>query len=330
MTLKKLTDAQYRQFFDEGYVMVPDLIATEELEPLRGEIGALIATTAQRLFSEGKIADIHADEPFETRLTRLLSDHPELQSEYFRAIEGKGGGGHVGSAIFALLTHPRLLDAMEDLVGEEIVASSVYRIRPKVPHLGRGIVPWHQDSGYISPHCDTELIVTVWIPLVDATAENGCLQVLPQAHRRGVARHHTDGNAGFLVINDDDLPLPSGEAVTVPVPRGGALLMTNLTPHCSTPNTTDTIRWSVDLRYQSATVPSNVAIPEAEVTPDNPEIQIACYAPEGDFVVRSTAHPEAAAPYEDFVRRRDAFERVPIPGPNRGWKPVLVRVEAVS
>ena len=156
MTLKKLTDAQYRQFFDEGYVMVPDLIATEELEPLRGEIGALIATTAQRLFSEGKIADIHADEPFETRLTRLLSDHPELQSEYFRAIEGKGGGGHVGSAIFALLTHPRLLDAMEDLVGEEIVASSVYRIRPKVPHLGRGIVPWHQDSGYISPHCDTE------------------------------------------------------------------------------------------------------------------------------------------------------------------------------
>ncbi len=319
---KRLTQTQYRQFFDQGYTVVPELFESSELEPLRHEIAGLIDSATRRLYVEGKLTELHADEPFETRLTRLLSDHPELQSEYFRAIEGKGGGGHVGSAMFSVLTHPRLLDAMEDLVGEEIVASSVYRIRPKVPHLGRGIVPWHQDSGYISPHCDTELIVTVWIPLVDANQENGCLQVLPHAHRQGVARHHTGGNAGFLVINDDDLPVAIGEAVTVPVPRGGALLMTNLTPHCSTPNTTDTIRWSVDLRYQSATVPSNIAIPEAEVTLDNPEIKIACYAPEGDFRVRSMVHPEACATYDDFLRRRLAFERVAIPGPNRGWTSV--------
>jgi hypothetical protein len=324
MTHKKLTDAQRQQYFEEGYTMVPDLIPPEDLEPLRNEIASLIDEAAVRLRVAGKITDLHADEPFESRLTRLLTDHPELQSDFFRAIEGKGGGGHVGQAMFQTLTHPRLLDAIEDLVGPEITASSVYRIRPKVPGLNRGIVPWHQDSGYFAAHCDDRLIVTVWIPLVDATIENGCLQVLPGAHDRGVVPHRTGGNAGFLVIEDDDLPASPSGALPVPVPRGGALLMTNLMPHCSTPNNTDVVRWSIDLRYQSADVPSNLHIPEEEITADNPEIQIACYAPEGDFMVRSAVHPEAEATYDDFIRRRSAFERVAIPGPNRGWKPATV------
>ena len=55
--------------------------------------------------------------------------------------------------------------------------------RPKLPKLGRGDVPWHQDSGYVAAHCDKQLIITCWIPLVDATPENGCVQILPRTHR---------------------------------------------------------------------------------------------------------------------------------------------------
>ncbi|MBV9850974.1 MAG: phytanoyl-CoA dioxygenase family protein [Armatimonadetes bacterium] len=317
-----LTQTQIAQFFDEGYVMVPGLFAPAELEPLRQEIAGLVDDTAQRLAADGKIADTHADEPFETRLTRLLADHPETQGEFMRAIEGKAGGGHTGEEMFRLIVHPRLLDAMADLVGPEIVASSVYRIRPKVPGLGRGVVPWHQDSGYFEAHCDKSLIVTCWIPLVDATLENGCLHVLPRAHRQGVAPHHTGGNAGFLVIEDPDLPRPLPEAVPVPVPLGGALLLTNLAPHCSTPNTTDTIRWSVDLRYQGADVPTNAFQEPAEFRTDAPPVEIACYPPEGDFVVRSAAHPERVHSYAQFVQRRTRYESASLPGPNRGWQPM--------
>ena len=266
-----LTKTQTAQFFDEGYVMVPDLFRPEELEPVRQEIAAIIDVTASRLQAEGKLTDLHAEAPLETRLTLLAADHPELVNTFFGAIEGRAGGGHTGPAMFGLLTHPTLLDAMESLVGPEIVASSVYRIRPKIPGYGRGIVPWHQDSGYFSAHCDLSLIVTCWIPLVDATEENGCLQVLPRTHESGIARHHTGGNAGFLVIEDNDLPASPVQAVTVPVPLGGALLLTNMTPHCSLPNSSDVVRWSVDLRYQGADVPTNAFQEPEEYQPNAPD-----------------------------------------------------------
>ena len=103
---------------------------------------------------------------------------------------------HSGRALFEVITHPKLVRKVESFIGPEIVGASAYRIRPKVPGMPSGVVPWHQDSGYFSPHCDDSLILTCWIPLVDATPENGCLQVLPRVHRQGVVRHFTHGPNG--------------------------------------------------------------------------------------------------------------------------------------
>lgn len=320
---KRLSKTQIAHFFEEGYLMVPDLFLPAEMAPLQNEISDIIARTAQRLYGEGIISRLWESEGFTTRLTRLLSDSPDQANTFFGDLEGKGGGGHTGPEMFGLLTHPVLLDAMEDLLNtSEIVASSVYRIRPKVPHLGRGVVPWHQDSGYISPRCDEELIVTCWIPLVDATVENGCLSVLPRTHRGEVVRHHTGGNAGFLVIVEEDLPAPLSNAIPVSVPLGGALFLTNRTPHCSTPNDTDTVRWSVDLRYQSRTTPNNLGADVENLVTNSPDVTIACYAPEADFVVRSVQNPELVSDFAQFLRRRNAFEQARIAGPGRGWQPV--------
>ena len=310
------------QFHELGYVVVPDVFTPEELAPVRREIAGLVEDAARRFANEGKITDTRAGEKFETRLTRLLNEHPELTRDYLRFIEGKGGGGHAGPEMFKVITHSGLLDLMECLVGPEIVGSSVYRIRPKVPGLDRGVVPWHQDSGYFAPHCDESLIVTCWLPLVEATPENGCLQVLPRAQHQGVLRHSTGGPGGYLVISEEDLPPPAGQAVTVPVPLGGVLLLTNLTPHCSTPNTTDVIRWSLDLRYQGRDVPTNAYQDPEDFDPDAPPVEIACYPPEGDFVVRSRKHPRSVHTYEQFAARRAAYDTTPLPGPNRGWRPV--------
>src|SRR5579862_6276107 len=216
-----LTGDQIAQFHDQGYLVVQDLFPPSELAPLRREIAEIVGTVAARLYAEGRITELHWEAGFETRLALLVAGQPELWDEYRRAIEGRAGGGHAGRAMYDLIVHPRLLDAMEDLVGPEIVGSSVYRIRPKLPRHIRGEVPWHQDSGYFMPHCDGALVVTVWIPLVNATVENGCLQVLPRAHRSGVATHHTGGPGGYLVIEGQDLPRAQADAVHVPVPLGG-------------------------------------------------------------------------------------------------------------
>jgi len=318
----RLTESQIAQFLDEGYLMVPDLFAPEELEPLRREIDGIVDATARRLRAEGKIVDLREGVPFETRLSRLVADHPEYWNDYRKAIEGKAGGGHTGREMYNLITRPRLLDVLEGLLGPEIIGSSVYRIRPKVPFNVRGEIPWHQDSGYFAPHCDASLIVTCWIPLVDSTVENGCLKVLPRSHRCGVVTHHTGGRGGYLEIRATDLPRPESEAVFVPVPLGGVLLMTNLTPHCSETNSTDITRWAVDLRYQSWGVPTNAFQMPEEFNPDAPPYEIACYPPEGDFVVRSRRRPELVHTYEQYVERRNRYDAAQLPYPRRGWQPV--------
>ena len=188
-------------------------------------------------------------------------------------------------------TNPKLLDLAESLLGPEIIASSVYRLRPKVPGFAHGVVPWHQDSGYFEPYCDEELVLTMWIPLVEATPERGCLRVMRRAHTNGVVPHRraTDGT-GYLEIPKPHLPL--SDVVTVPVSLGGVLLLTNRTPHCSGDNVTDVIRWSVDIRYQSADLPTNYDSPSGWTNQELPhDAPIACYPPEADFLVRSRRRP---------------------------------------
>lgn len=316
----RLSDEQIAFFNTEGYLRVPDLFLPEDLFPLRDEIAGIVDGAARHLAAAGTITETYDTEPLETRLTRLMAAYPEQTGAFMQAIEGRAGGGHTGREMFGILTHPKLLDALEDLLGPEIVGSSVYRIRPKVPGFGRGVVPWHQDSGYFAAHCDENLIVTCWIPLVDATPENGCLQVLPRTHRRGIAPHHTGGPAGYLVIEDADLPAPPDAAVTVPVPLGGVLLLSNLTPHCSTPNTTDVIRWSVDLRYQHASVPHNLDQEPEAFDPDAPAAESACYPPEGDFRVRGGG--ETPITWETWAERRARYEAARPAWRGRGWQPV--------
>jgi phytanoyl-CoA hydroxylase len=320
---RRLSADQIAFFQREGYLIVPDIFAPGDLEPLRQEIATQVDHAARQLHAAGKLTNLHAAEPLERRLTRIYRDSAANASTVMASLLGRAGGGHRGREMFNVIKHPKLLAVIESLVGPEIVASSVYRVRPKIPGYSAGVVPWHQDSGYFAPLCDVHPILTCWLPLVPATRENGCMQILPRAHRRGIAPHHTGGNANFLVINDDDLPSSPAEAVTAECPLGGAVLMTNLTPHCSTENRSDVVRWSVDLRYQAASVPSNVDLLPAADRELPAEINMACYPPEADFVVQSRTHPERVADFAAFVSRRQAWDDTKgISSPKRGWTPV--------
>lgn len=314
---KKLTPEQVRHFHDEGYVIVPDVFDPADLEPLREEMEREIDRKARALQAEGKLTNLHADLDFEHRLTEIRRDSQENGEAIMRHLEGHRGGGFHAPEMFDVISHPQLLAAAGDLLGsEEIVASSVYRLRPKLPQIGRGVVPWHQDSGYLEEHCDEALIITCWVPLVDATVENGCMQILPRVHHGKLAKHHTGGNMGFLVIKDENLPDDPRKAVTAACPRGGVVFMTNRTPHCSTPNYSDHIRWSVDLRFQAAETPNNVGLwPELIDEQGDADsefydkVAMACYPPEADFLVHSATKPAEVTNYEEFVRRRETYDR---------------------
>ena len=315
--LTSLTQEQISHFNQEGYLIVPDVFDPAELEPLRQALHAAIGRRARELQTEGKLENLHEELEFDHRLAAIYRDSKENGEALMKHLEGLRGGGFHSPEMFDLIAHPSLLSAVRGLLGsDEVVASSAYRIRPKLPEIGRGIVPWHQDSGYFAEHCDKEMILTCWIPMVDATVENGCMQILPRTHRGNLARHHTGGNVGFLVIKDDDLPDDPRKAITANCPRGGVVFMTNRTPHCSTPNTSDHIRWSADLRYQSAEVPSNrdawpETIDDAGKADDAfyEKITVACYPPEADFLVSSEKSPEQVMNYKGYVKRRETYDQ---------------------
>ena len=313
-----LTPKEIQQFHQSGYLIRSDVFNQTDLEPIKTAITEMIDRQARQLKVEGQLADICATEPFERRLARICEINPAACQAILGSIMGKGGGGYSGPAMLQMLRHPPLISCIESLVGPDIIGSSVYRIRPKLPGWDRGEVPWHQDSGYLLAHCDQYLIVTCWIPLVNASVENGCLYVLPNQHHRGILQHYTGGHAGYLEITEDDLP--PAEPTPVPMKAGSVLFMTNLTPHASFGNHTDEIRWSVDLRYQGADAPNNVDEDPADYIPERESVTMACYPPEADFVIKDADRPDreirTAAQFHD-LRERYETERPYSPG--RGW-----------
>lgn len=310
-----LTESQVQFFRDEGYLIVPDVFDPAALEPLRQEIHAEINRKARELQAEGVIADLHANAGFDRQLSAIYGDSRAGGDAIVRHLMGVRGGGYYSPEMFNLIVNPALLARISSLLASEEIVASAYRIRPKLPHFGRGVVPWHQDSGYLAEHCDEHLIITCWVPFVDATPENGCMEILPRTHRGRVAPHHAGGNADFLVIKDEDLPADPRRAITAACPRGGAVFMTNRTPHCSTPNISDHIRWSVDLRYKSADVPNNVGIEPATVDARGradpafyERVNVACYPPDADCVVMSRRQPERVVNYDEYVRLRTIYD----------------------
>ena len=261
-----LSKVELEHFDREGFVVVRDVVPGSYIQRLADEISAAIDQQARMLHEEGEITSLHEDLGFLDRAT-------EIYKESTKIFETVYSGSHSGKAMFELLTCPEILDIMEQLIGPEVIASSIYRLRPKLPFEKNGEVPWHQDSGYFDTCADEHLVPTCWVPLMDATIEAGCMEVLPRSHKQGVLRHYwANLTAPSLTVHPDHLP--DQDPVPVPADIGDAVLMTNLTPHSSIPNNSGLIRWAADLRYNT---------PEA-----------GDYGPfEAEFLARSTATPGA-------------------------------------
>jgi hypothetical protein len=122
------------------------------------------------------------------------------------------------------------------------------------------------------PEADEATILTAWVPLTEATVENGCLEVVPRSHLHGIETHCVTPQG--VVI--PERAVATQEAIPLPMSPGSVLLMTQRTIHSSLENTTaDEVRISMDLRYQ----------PIGQPTGRPP------FAPAG-FNARSADHPE--------------------------------------
>ena len=272
-------DDATKAFYDrEGYAILPALLSDAELEPARQAMRIKVDQIADDLYADGLITNTYVDESFELRLAKIfrhLTDEEFLK--YGRSWRDRIPG------YFVLMSNPKILNAVESLIGPEIFSNPVYNVRPKVPKVAAGAVPWHQDKSYW-PDANANPVITVWIPLVDATLENGCLQVWPRTHKTKVMAFHqeTYSGTGYLEVDEAVISQAKRSAVALPVPAGSAILFNDRCVHMSTGNDSDHVRWSVDLRYQP--------------TSQDPMPQYGA-----GFLARSKAYPERVATLEDWL-----------------------------
>jgi hypothetical protein len=249
------------KFEQQGYLIIENVLdPKEDLDPVVAEYEALLDRLVERWHGEGKLPSSYADLPFAQRFARVIAEAPtdlNVMSYFDISLPFKGVRPdtpiHLGPKTFGLLSNPRLLDVVEQVVGSEIYSNPIQHTRIKPPerevpeHLKKSSLlsktDWHQDRGVHLPEADETQMLTVWLPITDATEENGCLCCIPGSHREGLVTHcPTGGNH----IPDE---LLGGKPKALPIKRGGVLLFHHLTKHASLSNTSDGIRWSFDLRY---------------------------------------------------------------------------------
>ena len=249
------TDIQ-QKFEQNGYVVVRGLLdPVRDLQPILDDYTDLLDRLAQAWYTEGRIPSTYSDLPFDSRFMQIVAHLGENWTQYFDISLPSSATEetplHLSQPVFHLMRNRAILDVVEALIGPEIYSNPIQHVRIKPPQQmlvaeeqGNAMVgktAWHQDQGAALPEADETEIVTVWLPITEALEENSCLRVIPGHHQASLLTH-----CPVLTIPES---LLEREEVTLPMRPGDVLFMHRLTPHASTANVSDTIRWSFDLRY---------------------------------------------------------------------------------
>ena len=234
-------ETNLEKFTEQGYLVVESALSEADLAPLIGVISEAVDKRAAELYNEGVIPDTYEAMSFDRRWHAILKACGR-ENEVF--------GWHTlvfSEALFDLITHPKVLDVLEVLIGGDIQFNGDFWVRPKLPNEKLTTLPWHQDSAYM-PQTENDTHLTVWLPLVDVKVENGPLQFLPGSHKLGLQTYHRVPGETFAV---PVLPPDSSDAdiETLEMKKGDLLVFNNLVFHRSLVNHSDIIRWSTDFRF---------------------------------------------------------------------------------
>src|SRR3954447_16829098 len=153
-----------------------------------------------------------------------------------------------------LAAHPAVLDAVEDIIGPDILihSSTIFTKYAR----DEKFVSWHQDSHYWG--LSEPRLVSAWIALTDSTIDNGCLRVLPGTHTRAFEHLEEPQQANILTRGHTVCDtLAVDQAIDI-ILRAGEMSFhhANLI-HGSNPNTSTGPRIGVAVRYAATAVRQN-------------------------------------------------------------------------
>lgn len=238
-----LSQEMIDEFCASGHLTVPSVFNDLEIEASLRDLEAWSSEFLQSLPDEKRNYYLEQPESSQSALRKL--DHPVFLRPAFKA----------------LATHPSLVAAVRQLIGEpvSIFFSQVFM---KPPGIG-GPKPIHQDNFYFRPS-DPDAALTAWIALDEATEENGCL-FYSVNNPATLLPHHAPPDEPFNLQIEEEVATQL-EMRAAPVPRGGVSFHHGHTPHQSSANRSSRPRRAVAVHYLRAGVP--LKSPAFEFNPD--------------------------------------------------------------
>ena len=208
----KLTDAQMKQFDEEGYLFMPSYFTPEEVGVLNTAAAEIYATDREEVWRE----------------TSGVARTAFAAHTYNEAHRRLGA-------------HPRLITPVEQVIGERLYMHQ-YKINAKAAFDGdvwqwhQDFGTWHRDDGMPEPRA-----MNIAVFLDDVTAANGPLLFLPRSHKSGVidAGHDLETTSYPLWTLDRETVTQlcdQGGCVAPTGPAGSMLMFSSLLVHASPPN----------------------------------------------------------------------------------------------
>jgi Phytanoyl-CoA dioxygenase (PhyH) len=173
--------------------------------------------------------------------------------EYYEAQSGgpiKAEMRHRSHVLFIwidqIIRHPKILDAVEDLLGPNILCwnTSFFIKEARDP----GFVSWHQDATYWG--LSSSDVATTWIAISPANKISGCMKFIAGTHQSQV-RHEDTFNKNNLLTRGQEIAVEvdEAEATYVELEPGQASLHHVLLFHGSEPNRSNDRRIGLAIRY---------------------------------------------------------------------------------
>src|SRR5512146_1971647 len=147
-----------------------------------------------KLLTEAQIA-AYREQGYLAPIRVMSEDEAVELRALLEAVEHRMGGPlhgdlrHKSHLLFPFLAdlvrHPRLLDAVEDLLGPNILCwTSNFFIKEAA---NPAFVSWHQDSTYWG--LSRPDVVTAWVALTPSNQSNGAMEAIPGTHTMDQVPH---------------------------------------------------------------------------------------------------------------------------------------------
>ena len=219
--MKYLTELQIKKYQDDGFLLLKKFFSKEEMEPIIKSINKF-SEVSYNFWEVGKemvyyeTSNEDENERILCRVEKYVDYHPEFQK---------------------LASSNKILSALQDLMGGPCV---LFKDKINFKRPGAGGFRPHQD---VQARWDdfTKYTMSIMISTDQSTPENGCLEVAPRQHKRGIIGKYD------RPLEGDDLTGMKFEMV--PTEIGDVLFFDHFTPHQSKANNSDKPRSNIYLTY---------------------------------------------------------------------------------